>query len=75
LDYPFYTFLFVSSLEDEQAESPIDSLRAILERKFYVFMPSDYSKRITSGDAVIMSDVRGTGKLLNLVGLIEQLKV
>ncbi|MEM3368518.1 MAG: hypothetical protein QXP88_00265 [Thermoproteota archaeon] len=75
LDYPFYTFLFVSSLEDEQAEAPIDSLKAILERNFYVFMPSDYSKRITSGDAVIMSDVRGTGKLLNLTGLIEQLKL
>lgn len=75
LDYPFYTFLFVSSLEDEQAESPIDPLRAILKRKFYIFMPSDYSTRITSGDAVIMSDVRGTGKLLNLFGLIEQLKL
>lgn len=73
LDYPFYTFLFVSSLEDEDGvQNPI---QAILERKFYVFMPSDYSKRISSGDSIIMTDVRGTGKLLNLRGLIENINV
>lgn len=73
LDYPFYTFLFVSSLEEENVVH--GSIEAILERKFYVFMPSDYSKRITSGDSIVMTDVRGTGKLLNLRGLIKNISV
>jgi hypothetical protein len=75
LDYPFYTFLFVSSIE-ERSRYPSGStnfLDELLNRRFYSFMPSEYSQRITSGDSIIITDVRGTGKLLNLRGLISEL--
>ncbi len=75
LDYPFYTFLFISSIEERSKypSNPINVLYELLNRRFYSFMPSEYSQRITSGDSIIITDVRGTGKLLNLRGLIEEL--
>jgi hypothetical protein len=75
LDYPFYTFLFISSIEERSKypSNPVNILDELLNRKFYTFMPSEYSQRITSGDSIIITDVRGTGKLLNLRGLIEEL--
>jgi len=75
LDYPFYTFLFVSSIEErtKYTSGPLGVLNELLNRRFYSFMPSEYSQRITSGDSIIITDVRGTGKLLNLRGLIEEL--
>jgi hypothetical protein len=75
LDYPFYTFLFVSSIEEraKYTSNPLSVLDELLNRRFYSFMPSEYSQRITSGDSIIITDVRGTGKLLNLRGLISEL--
>jgi hypothetical protein len=75
LDYPFYTFLFVSSIEEraKYTSNPLSALDELLNRRFYSFMPSEYSQRITSGDSIIITDVRGTGKLLNLRGLISEL--
>jgi hypothetical protein len=75
LDYPFYTFLFISSIEERSKypSNPVNILGELLNRRFYSFMPSEYSQRITSGDSIIITDVRGTGKLLNLRGLIEEL--
>jgi hypothetical protein len=75
LDYPFYTFLFVSSIEERSRYSSgsTNFLDELLNRRFYSFMPSEYSQRITSGDSIIITDVRGTGKLLNLRGLISEL--
>jgi hypothetical protein len=75
LEYPFYTFLFVSSIEErtKYASSPISALNALFNRNFYAFMPSEYSQRITSGDSIIITDVRGTGKLLSLRELIEEI--
>jgi hypothetical protein len=75
LDYPFYTFLFISSIEEKSKypSSPLNVLDELINRRFYSFMPSEYSQRITSGDSIIITDVRGTGKLLNLRGLISEL--
>ncbi len=75
LDYPFYTFLFISSIEEraKYQSNPLNIIDELLNRRFYSFMPSEYSQRITSGDSIIITDVRGTGKLLNLRGLIEEL--
>jgi hypothetical protein len=75
LDYPFYTFLFISSIEERSKypSNPLNILDELLNRRFYSFMPSEYSQRITSGDSIIITDVRGTGKLLNLRGLISEL--
>jgi hypothetical protein len=75
LDYPFYTFLFISSIEERSKypSNPLNILYEFTNRRFYSFMPSEYSQRITSGDSIIITDVRGTGKLLNLRGLIEEL--
>jgi hypothetical protein len=75
LDYPFYTFLFVSSIEEraKYTSNPLSAIDELLNRRFYSFMPSEYSQRITSGDSIIITDVRGTGKLLNLRGLISEL--
>jgi hypothetical protein len=75
LDYPFYTFLFVSSIEERSryTSNPLNILNELMNRRFYSFMPSEYSQRITSGDSIIITDVRGTGKLLNLRGLISEL--
>lgn len=72
LDYPFYTFLQITSVEDPDIS--LEGIHKILiNRNLYVFMPSDYSTRITGTDTIIMTDVRGTGKLLDLRGLIENL--
>ncbi len=75
LDYPFYTFLFISSIEERSRfpSNPINVLDEILNRRFYSFMPSDYSQRITSGDSLIITEVRGTGKLITLRELLEEL--
>jgi hypothetical protein len=75
LDYPFYTFLFISSIEEKSRfpSNPINVLDEILNRRFYSFMPSEYSQRITSGDSLIITEVRGTGKLITLRELLEEL--
>jgi len=74
LDYPFYTFLYFSSIERMTNGSLVDNvLRPFTYRELYVFMPSDYSTRVTSGDTIIVTDVRGTGKLLNLREFIKDL--
>jgi hypothetical protein len=75
LDYPFYTFLFISSIEERSRfpSNPINVLDEVLNRRFYSFMPSDYSQRITSGDSIIVTEVRGTGKLITLRELLEEL--
>jgi len=75
LEYPFYTFLFVSSIEERSrsASSSISALNALFNRNFYAFMPSEYSQRITSGDSIIITDVRGTGKLLSLRELLDEI--
>jgi len=67
--------LFVSSIEEKSKypSNPLNVLDELLHRRFYSFMPSEYSQRITSGDSIIITDVRGTGKLLNLRGLISEL--
>lgn len=72
IDYPFYTFLYFSSIEGARAKLP-GLIHRFVTREIYVFMPSDYSTRVTSGDTIILTDVRGTGKLLDLRGLIEAL--
>ncbi len=72
LDYPFYTFLSITSVE--RPDIGVNNvLNHVLNRNLYVFMPSDYSTRISANDTIIMTDVRGTGKLVNLRGLIETL--
>jgi len=75
LDYPFYTFLFISSVEEKSRfpSNPINTLDEILNRRFYSFMPSEYSQRITSGDSIIITEVRGSGKLITLRELLEEL--
>lgn len=71
LDYPFYTFLMFTSVENPV---PVNALTgSMVTRQLYVFMPSEYSTRVSGDDTIIMTDVRGTGKLLNLRGLIETL--
>lgn len=72
LDYPFYTFLSITSVEHPKIS--LEQIhRQFVTRNLYVFMPSDYSTRISGDDTIIMTDVRGTGKLVNLRGLIETL--
>lgn len=72
LDYPFYTFLMITSVE--QPSITLNQIsRQLVTRNLYAFMPSDYSTRISGDDTIIMTDVRGTGKLVNLRGLLEVL--
>lgn len=70
LDYPFYTFLWLHSVEAKPGLVR-SNLEWILERPVYLFMPSSYSRRITSGDSIIVTDVRGTGKLFTLNQIIK----
>jgi len=72
VDYPFYTFISITSVEKPDVGFS-DIIQPFLNRSLYVFMPSEYSTRISGDDTIIMTDVRGTGKLVNLRGLIETL--
>jgi len=69
LDYPFYTFIYISSVEFPA--DPRNAVQRLVQRSLFAFMPAEYSIRISGTDTMIMSDVRGTGKLVNLRGLLK----
>jgi hypothetical protein len=71
LDYPFYTFLYITSVEFPP--DPRNAATRLIQRSLFAFMPAEYSIRISGTDTMIMTDVRGTGKLVNIRGLLKVL--
>jgi len=71
-DYTMYTYLAVSDLEKAGGMTN-DLFDAINNFEIIAFMPRTFSKRITSGDAVITTEVEGEGKILRLRKLLDQM--
>lgn len=69
LDFLFYTYFFIDSLEYESYGTPIGQLQ---NADIFAFMPNTYNKRIESNAADIVTDVEGEGKIFKLKDLIKQ---
>lgn len=70
-DYAFYTYLAIGDLENNR-DLPVQQLyNNIINYPIYAFIPRSFSKQISSGDSVIMTDVEGEGKVFRLKKLVE----
>lgn len=66
----FYTYFFMDSLEEEIYTSELGKIQ---NAEIIAFIPNSYTKRIESGDAAIVTEVEGEGKLFRLDALLAQL--
>lgn len=69
LDFLFYTYFLVDSLEVETYSTSLGKLQ---NADVVAFMPNTYNKRIESNAAEIVTDVEGEGKIFKLKDLIAK---
>lgn len=73
LDMLFYTYLHVGSIETANAETEPDALTAYQNYELIAFMPNSFTKRLSSQNAEVVTDVEGEGKLYKFTDLYANL--
>lgn len=75
LDMLFYTYLHVGSIETANSTINLENRQLELYQNYELiaFMPNSFTKRLSSQNAEVVTDVEGEGKLYKLTDLYEAL--
>lgn len=69
LDMLFYTYLHVGSIETATSTASRNDLDIYQNYELIAFMPNSFTKRLSSQNAEVVTDVEGEGKLYKLADL------
>lgn len=77
-DRLFHIFLGITDIEHHGAykgagDNSIETVERIQNYEMIEFMPTSFNRRISSDNAVVFTDVEGTGKVMGLKALVSSL--
>ena len=72
-DNVFHMYLGISDIEHQGSYDEFDLTELVQTYEMVEFMPTSFNRRISSDNAIVFTDVEGTGKILKLKDVIQTL--